>query len=364
MTKRAKTRAGTSSDRPSRPRADSIVTDAVEKYDFDHLSQIDWGEPKSTVHRRSESIELLDADVVEETEVPRIAPLTFAAFEGPAHVSAAQHAIIAFGHACPTAATGRPGLEEVQRALARGTIDAILVGLPGGEVLIEAARSLETRRPVIIASCAGAGRDVIERAVAAGADLVAFRPHDADRLAPILLAASRLREERDQAPSGIAERPAPEALQPFDLFQRVLDQELRRARRYTYPLAVALFAIEVPPPPPPPMVRGILRARAGNAVIQTIRDIDLATELDQERFLVLFPYTELTTASEVARRIVHAVGACDPVIMGGRSFPVRVTGAVAGARLGEPLSFARLMKDATRALDHARRDGAELAVQP
>ena len=48
----------------------------------------------------------------------------------------------------------------------------------------------------------------------------------------------------------------------------------------------------------------------------------------------------------------------------GRSFPPRVIGAVAGSKPGEELSFAKLMKDATRALEQARRDGAELAVQP
>jgi PleD family two-component response regulator len=79
---------------------------------------------------------------------------------------------------------------------------------------------------------------------------------------------------------------------------------------------------------------------------------------------VLLPYTDLTGGSEVARRIIRAVEACDPVVMAGRTFPPRVTGAVSGAKPGQQLSFAKLMRDATRALEDARRDGAELAVQP
>jgi hypothetical protein len=153
----------------------------------------------------------------------------------------------------------------------------------------------------------------------------------------------------------------PGTLQPLDLFERILDLELKRVGRYGYPIAIAMFAVEVDPPPPPG-VRGILRARAGNALVNAIRDIDLATELDHERFLVLLPYTSLMGAAEVGRRIIAAVAAGDPVVAGGKSFAPRVIGAVAGSIPGQPLSFSRLLKDADRALEQARRDGAELAV--
>jgi len=228
----------------------------------------------------------------------------------------------------------------------------------------------------VIASIAGGGLDAVRRATAAGADLVTTRPHEVERLAPVLLAAARLTAERRIATTARgAEQvlrsrleelsdPEPRGLQPFEMFQRTLEIEIKRARRFEYPLSVALFAVEVPPPPPPAGIRGILRARAGNALIHTIRDIDLATQLDHERFLVLLPYTDLAGAAQVGRRVIAAVGAHDPVVSAGRSFPPRLVGAVAGSKPGEELSLARLMKDASRALDQARRDGAELAVQP
>ncbi|HEX5063172.1 MAG TPA: hypothetical protein VFV99_27540, partial [Kofleriaceae bacterium] len=81
-------------------------------------------------------------------------------------------------------------------------------------------------------------------------------------------------------------------------------------------------------------------------------------------FLVLLPYTDLKGSANLGRRVIAAVAEGDPVVAGGRSFPPRVVGAVAGGAPGQALSFAKLMKDATRALDQARRDGAELAVQP
>ena len=121
--------------------------------------------------------------------------------------------------------------------------------------------------------------------------------------------------------------------------------------------------LDPPRPNRPRACRGILRARAGNALIHTIRDIDIATEIDHERFLVLLPYTDHVGASEVARRVIRAVADEHPVVAAGRTFTPRVIGR--GRRLqarGSRLSFARLMKDATQALEIARQDGVELAV--
>ncbi len=312
-------------------------------------------------------------DLVELAELPRLA---VAIHESPPHLLAAQHAIAAAGHAVVKAAGGRGGEAELQLLLGGGELDVLFVGLPAGEALIDAALALGAHRPIVIATGVGPAVEVIHQATLAGADLAVTRPLDAEKLAPVLLAAARLADERRHLANArgneqvLRERlgnlaaPEPGTLQPFELFQRVLELELKRAKRYLYPIAVALFAVEVPPPPPPAGVRGILRARAGNALIHSIRDIDLATELDHERFLVLLPYTDLAGGGEVARRIIRAVADNDPVVMGGRTFPPRVTGAVAGAKPGQPLSFAKLMRDASRALEQARADGAELAVQP
>lgn len=302
--------------------------------------------------------------------------LRFAVFEEADHLAAARSAIVAAGHAVAINASSQSGAQKIADAIVAGEVDAILVGLPGGESIVQAALALEPNRPLIIAAYSGKATSAIKRGVALGADLATARPHEADRVAPLILAASRLVHERQIAQTArgaelvlrakldeIAD-PEPRGLQPFEVFQRVLELEFKRARRFEYPLSVALFAIEVTPPPPPAGIRGILRARAGNALIHTIRDIDIATQLDHERFLVLLPYTDLAGAANLGRRVIAAVAEGEPVISSGRSFPPRVVGAVAQAKHGEHLSFAKLMKDATRALDQARRDGAELAVQP
>ncbi len=316
-----------------------------------------------------------EAVVEDETQLAEVPQLRVAVYEHDEHVAAAADAIVAAGHLVAAAGSGTAGLSRIADEIVAG-IDAVLVALPGGEPVIDIALAQEPRRPIVIAAIAGTISAGCVRAVAAGADLATSRPHGLETLAPVLLAAARLHHERRQTQNArgteamlrgkLEELTDPDArgLQPMEVFQRVLELELKRAKRFEYPLSVALFAVDVPPPPPPAGIRGILRARAGNALIHTIRDIDLATQLDHERFLVLLPYTDLAGAAGLGRRVIAAVAEGDPVVSAGRSFPPRVVGAVAGARPGQELSFARLMKDATQALAQARKDGADLAVQP
>ncbi|CAN5121557.1 hypothetical protein BH11MYX1_BH11MYX1_52410 [soil metagenome] len=315
------------------------------------------------------------SDELEETDLVEVPQLRFAIYEQQEHLRAARDAIVAAGHLAVAGGSGTTGISKIADEIVSG-IDVVLVALPGGEAVIDIALAQEPRRPIVIAAVTGKPTDCIQRAVLAGADLAAPRPHDTESMAPILLAAARLHTERRAAQNArgaeavmrakLEELSDPDlrGLQPLETFQRVLELEFKRARRFEYPLSVALFAVEVAPPPPPAGIRGILRARAGNALIHTIRDIDLATQLDHERFLVLLPYTDLTGAAGLGRRVIAAVAQGDPVVSAGRSFPPRVVGAVAGARPGQELSFSKLMKEATQALAQARRDGAELAVQP
>ncbi|HEU0031032.1 MAG TPA: hypothetical protein VFQ53_10405 [Kofleriaceae bacterium] len=335
----------------------------------------DPSRPQVTWDARAISVgeSVADDQVLAVDELSDLSELAVAVYDEAPELVLAQPAIRDTGHTVVAVASGRDGIGKLDRALREGSVDVLVVGLPGGEVMLDHARTLGTQRPVTIAAVSGSPIEAVERAADAGADLAVTRPYAAHALAPILLAAARLASERRASSSAKGSEAVlrarldalvetePGALQPFELFQRVLELELKRARRYAYPIAVALFAVEIPPPPPPVGIRGILRARAGTALIHSIRDIDLATELDHERFLVLLPYTHLAGAATVARRIIAAVAGGDAVTAAGRVFPPRLVGAVAGALPGQPLSFSRLMRDATRALERARRDGAELA---
>jgi len=383
-TRRGKPRGATQSerDKADKPRSASVVpTDRYER--------------------------IGDDDVLEVTELPgpaelRAPPrLRLLVLETAPHLASAQGAIVAAGHAVAAGAAGQGAVDKLRLAIAG--VDAMLVGMPGGEPLIEAALAQGVHRPVVIAAWTAGAVEATRRAAAAGADLATVRPHHVERLAPILLAAGRLIEQRrlmaappapDAAPAGPAE-PAvdpdlgpdlepdlgldlgpdidididvepdadPAGLLPAELFAQAALRELERARSGGHALAVAMFVVDVAPPPPPPALRGILRARAGNALVHALRDVDLATELDQDRFLVVMPNTDRTTGAESARRIISAVAAGDPVTAVGRTFPPRVIGAVASAAEGDALDLPRLVRDVTQLLEQAQATGASLAVE-
>lgn len=328
---------------------------------------------RAAIPARPDSV--IDDQLVEVTDLPEVPTLQLAVFEAAGQLAAAAMAIAGAGHVMAVSGSGPEGLAKIRRVVSDGRVDAVIACVPGGEAIIDAALALSPRRPVVIAAASvGSPRAAVVRAAQAGADLVVVPPYEPERLAPLLLAAARLVELRREISnargseavlrSRLEDLTDPDAggLMPFELFQRTLEMELRRARRYQYSLSVAMFAVEIPPPPPPPGVRGILRARAGNTLISTIRDIDIATEIDQERLLVLLPYTDLTGAAGLARRVIAAVQGGEPVVAAGRAFAPRLVGAVAGAKPGQQLSFGKLIKDVNRALAQARKDGAELAV--
>jgi hypothetical protein len=353
--RRLKSRGGTQSDRVDRNHRPPVARSGL---------RAPTGIP-------TDELEQLAEDVILE-ELPRVGPLRMLVLEAAPHLAAAQAAITAAGHVVVIGASGRDGFDKVRPAI--GEVDALLVGLPGGEPLIDAALARGSDRPVVIAASTAGALEAVRRASAAGADLATVRPHDIERLAPLLFAAGRLvaHHRRLAVPSVDAaldgaldelSEPEPATLQPLEGFQQAFELELDRARRYGYPLAVGMFGLDVAAPPPPPGVRGILRARAGNALVHAIRDIDVATELEHERFLVMMPHTDRLAGAELARRILGAVAASDPVIAAGRTFALKLVGAVAGARPEEPAGLGQLIEDAAQLLEQAQATGASLAVE-
>ncbi len=314
---------------------------------------------RSTAEGSAEVIDALyDEDFDGGEVITELPVLRVGVFEDATHLRSLQSAIGAAGHVVAIAATGHEGRGHVLAAVRGGELDAVFVAIPGGEPIIDAALALEGQRPVVIASVDGSALAAVNRASSVGADLVALRPHEVGTIAPVMLAANRLTIERK-----LAADPEPRGLVTYEAFQRILELAIVRAQKLDYPLSVVLFSVDVQPLPPPG-IGGIVRARAGNALIHSIREIDVATRLEGDRFLVLLPYTDLKRAASLAQKVIASVNAGEPVISGGRGYPPLITGAAVAAHLDQPLSFARLLKDAMRTLEQARKDGADLAVQP
>ncbi len=240
--------------------------------------------------------------------------------------------------------------------------DVVIAALPTGEPLVRAALALAPGRPVVVVTAAGELRGAIASAHSVGADLVMMRPHQADQAGPVLLAAAELARTRIRLLTaegtqavlrsrldGLTRSDQDTGLSSFELFQKVLELELRRARRYGYPLSVALVELVIGGGLPPAHER-ILRVRAAAGVTSAVRDIDLPTELGDGRLLVLLPYTDVTGAAAVARRMIAACAGQPAVVLDGVAHPPQVRVAIAGGGGGGPLSFAQLMKAAAAAL--------------
>jgi hypothetical protein len=279
----------------------------------------------------------------------------------------------AFRHTVVAAGAGAEGVARVLAAMREEEPPGVVVtAIPGGEAICDAATKLEPRRPIVVVTGAGGMHQLAERAERLGAEMFAVRPHEPDRLGPVVAAAARLAAEREEL---VAIRGAHSVLRQkvdeqadgdttgvlgFEAFQRTLELELKRARRFNYPLSVAV--LELTAGELPSGGSRILRARTTAAIVETVRDIDLITELDDGRYLVLLPYTDGGGAQQVALRLIQAVADLPPITIGGASARGSLRVGVAGAQLGQPVSFARLMKDANSALAKARDLGIDLAV--
>ncbi len=78
----------------------------------------------------------------------------------------------------------------------------------------------------------------------------------------------------------------------FEAFQARLLLELKRARRYRYPLAAGLVAVN--PGNLAPAERAPLHAHVAECVREVVRDVDLPVHYADGRFLVFLPYTDAT----------------------------------------------------------------------
>ncbi len=256
--------------------------------------------------------------------------------------------------------------------------DVVLVGDPGGDEVLAACRDRTDGRPVSILALAGPAASAGQRCAEAGADLYALRPHSRDSLAPPLHAARGLIAERQRLDELRAteeilrarlrrygEADAATGLQHFDFFRQLLIMELKRAKRYRYSLAACLVALDPWPadhPEPSPEAARLVRTRVASAIVSCIRDIDIPVEFADDRFLAFLPYTDLAGAEQVGRRIAAAVKKSGGVRVAGDEIAQTVSVGISALRPGKPVSFARLMRDASAAVRAAQLKGGGRVV--
>ncbi len=267
------------------------------------------------------------------------------------------------------------GAESIERRVASSDPPAVLlVGLPEASALVDRLQRLP-RPPVIVASLAGPPASARQRFHEGIADLYAVRPHSVESLGPVLQAASLLAEHRQEIRSlksteARLKRRLEESgqsgslagFQHLDFFKKFLQFEMKRAKRFDYPIAVCVVAHDEPSSAVKAHVREALVRRVSAAIVANIRDIDLPVEYSEQHMLLFLPYTDAEGAKEVADRVLLEVRKSGQLREEGTRVRMTVSIGVAATQKGGEIRFSKLIRDAMTALKAAQCKGGNRAV--
>jgi diguanylate cyclase (GGDEF)-like protein len=240
---------------------------------------------------------------------------------------------------------------------AAGRFATVLVRGTAGSKVLAALRAADPHLPIVVLFI-----DRNEAALHPGAkgDAVLVGPLTASAIST----ACRLGEELRARAERIAELEARVARpgrsqRDLEFLKRLLLVEVKRSRRYGFPISIALLAVdrwgEVVKDLSGAKERTALLAELLGVVSGTLRDIDIAVPFSDERLLVLMPHTKEDGALKVARRL------CALVRDRTRGPKVTVSVGVAAHAGDGTISFGSLVKRATEALARAREAGGDQA---
>lgn len=204
------------------------------------------------------------------------------------------------------------------------------------------------------------------------------RPASVDGIKSFLLCASRiasLRQEVYQQAASLSrledklqKLAVTSSRSGFHLFEQVKDLlvvEVRRSKRYGYPLAILMVGLDPLPAVHemhrPEMPREVTSGLAA-AIAKSIRDIDIPIHYADDRILVFLPHTDLLGAEEVGRRVKRR---CKRITYRADGITAQLTASVgvAGVSGGDKLTFSRLIKYAAAALRAAQLKGGDRVMK-
>ena len=171
----------------------------------------------------------------------------------------------------------------------------------------------------------------------------------------------RLREKPAEAPP--QQRPGEGILDPltsfytFSHFKEVLFVEVKRARRYGFPLSIALIAFDPVDAPMTPDLKTQLMGGLALAIRRSLRDTDFPVQYGKERVLLLMPHTPLQGAVVVSRRICERVSRASLTHGSVTLHPTISIGVASSSQGGSELQFADLARMAQQSLEAAMRSG-------
>ncbi len=151
-------------------------------------------------------------------------------------------------------------------------------------------------------------------------------------------------------------------------FKKFILLELKRSKRYRYPVALLLVALDrlethLAQQTAPELQRASIRGEALQAISVLIRDIDIAMPFGDDKYLVFLPHTPRIGAGVVAERVVERLNRLSAFPTGTAS----VGGACFDPAHGDgkaQVSFAALVREAGELLKRAFGQGGNRAELP
>lgn len=139
----------------------------------------------------------------------------------------------------------------------------------------------------------------------------------------------------------------------FGHFKELLFVEVKRARRYGFPVAIALVAFDDLKIHVDAQLHAQLFGGLALAIRRSLRDTDYPVQYSADRVLLLMPHTDLQGALIVARRICERVAKAS-LSSGEQIIRPTISAGVAAAQAKEgEFSFGDMALRAQRALDEA-----------
>ncbi len=251
----------------------------------------------------------------------------------------------------PSAAAGQvePGRHDV----------AVVRAAPGADLVVAALRQADPQLAVVVLLFDE------EEATAypglLGAEGVLVGPLTALQVASTCALAAQLvatRRQLAEQARGVAPK-ASSAAHDLTFLKRLLFVEVKRSRRYGFPLSLALVSVDrwdELTGPLGPRARSTMLGELTGVVAAAVRDIDICVPFSDDRLVVLMPHTAVAGGLQVARRICARVRE--------RSSPpaITVSAGLAGHDGHGTVSFGALVKRASDALAKAVAEGGDRAV--
>jgi diguanylate cyclase (GGDEF)-like protein len=150
----------------------------------------------------------------------------------------------------------------------------------------------------------------------------------------------------------------------FEFLKRLLLMEVKRSRRYRYPIALVLLELDRLAEhlsPLGPSRRTAVLAEVLALLTEAMRDIDVTVPLSEGRFVSFMPHTAKDGALMVAERLRQRVKTLAPLPELTLSLGLAVF-EPASARGQTQVSFGNLMRDASEALRKAQAAGGDRVV--